>query len=69
MSLLGLVNIEPKPMLVFVVFSEDVVDVPVAEVTDEFFCFFLLYVRLVVLCYVIRNRNKLVLDIVQRKGR
>lgn len=47
-------------MLVFAVFSEDVADVPVAEVTDEFFCFFLLYVRLVVLYYVIRIKDKLV---------
>ena len=66
LSLLGLVNIDPKPMLVFVVFSDDVVDVPVAEVTDEFFCFFLLYVRLVELYYVIPNKDKL--DIVQRNG-
>lgn len=56
LSLLGLVNIEPNPMLVFTVFSEVVVDVPVVDVTDEFFCFFLLYVRLVVLCYFICNK-------------
>lgn len=46
-SLLGLVNIEPKPICVLTVSSADVVDAPPTEVTGEFFGFFLLYVLLV----------------------
>lgn len=52
LSLLGLVSIEPNPIPVLAVFSGDV-DAPPADVTAELFCFFLLYVRLVVFyCYV-----------------
>lgn len=49
LSLLGLVNIEPKPGDDFMIFSETAVDDAVPTVvTADSFCFFLLYVRLLV---------------------
>lgn len=53
LSLLGLVNIDPNPMGDFITFSDAAVDdvVPTAATAGSF-CFFLLYVRLLVPFYM-----------------
>lgn len=52
LSLLGLVNIDPNPMGDFITFSEAAVDDVVPTATAGSFCFFLLYVRLLVPYYM-----------------
>jgi len=53
LSLLGLVNIDPNPVDDFITISEAAVDdvVPTVGTTGSF-CFFLLYVRLLVFYYM-----------------